>query len=256
MTAELTGCSINIDASLIRNTHTLTKTEEKVVALQNGCICCTLRGDLLEELDSLAELQSFDYVVVESSGISEPEQVAETFDSRLAEQISAMGDGPDGLDASTIEVLRRLKEAGGLEKFAKLDTACTVVDAFTMFQDFDTADLLSSRRDDVVPEDERTVSDLMVDQIEFADVIILNKTDLVSAATKARVRELIAKLNHRARVIEASYGRVEVKDIVNTGLFNLVVAQTGYGWLQDLHAMTIREVNGKKMVTPKPETEE
>ena len=204
----------------------------------------------------MAELATFDYVVVESSGISEPEQVAETFDLRLAEQISAMGDGPEGLDASTVEVLKRLKDAGGLEKFARLDTACTVVDAFTVFQDFDTADLLSSRRDDVVSEDERTVSDLMVDQIEFADVIVLNKIDMVDAASKASIRELISKLNHRAKVIESSYGRVDAKEIVNTRLFNLEVAQTGYGWLQDLHAMTIREVNGKKTVTPKPETEE
>ena len=247
---------MNVDASLIRNTHNLTQTQEKVVALQNGCICCTLRGDLLEELIRLAELTSFDYVVVESSGISEPEQVAETFDARLAERISLFGEGPEGLDASTIEVLRRLKEAGGLEKFARLDTACTVVDAFTMFQDFDTADLLSSRRDDVVPEDERTVSDLMVDQIEFADVIVLNKIDMVDASAKASIRGLISKLNHRAKVIETNYGRVKVEEILNTGLFNLEVAQTGYGWLQDLHAMTIREVNGKKTVTPKPETEE
>ncbi|KAF2478722.1 P-loop containing nucleoside triphosphate hydrolase protein [Neohortaea acidophila] len=248
--------AINVDASLIRNTHRLTKTEEKVIALQNGCICCTLRGDLLEELVRLSELAEFDYIIVESSGISEPEQVAETFDSRLAEQISAMGDGPEGLDEATLLTLKRLKDAGGLEKFARLDTTCTVIDAFTMFHDFETADLLSSRRDDVVPEDERTVSDLMVDQIEFADVIVLNKTDMVDDVAKAHMRDLIAKLNHRAQVIESSYGRIDVAQIVNTGMFNLDVAQTGYGWLQDLHAMTLREVNGKKMVTPKPETEE
>jgi G3E family GTPase len=111
---------------LIRNTHRLTKTEEKVIALQNGCICCTLRGDLLEELVRLSELAEFDYVIVESSGISEPEQVAETFDARLAEQIGQMGEGPEGLDAATLETLRRLKDAGGLDKFARLDTTCTV----------------------------------------------------------------------------------------------------------------------------------
>ncbi|KAF2172634.1 hypothetical protein M409DRAFT_16597 [Zasmidium cellare ATCC 36951] len=248
--------AVNVDANLIRNTHRLTKTEEKVVALQNGCICCTLRGDLLEELVRLAELAEFDYIIVESSGISEPEQVAETFDSRLAEQISQMGEGPEGLDESTLATLKRLKEAGGLEKFAKLDTTATVIDAFTMFHDFETTDLLSSRRDDVTPEDERTVSDLMVDQIEFADVILLNKIDRISVADRGRVRDLIKKLNHRAKVIECSYGKIEVREIVNTGMFNLEVAQTGYGWLQDLHAMTVREVNGRKMVTPKPETEE
>ncbi|KAI7258650.1 cobW-domain-containing protein [Hortaea werneckii] len=248
--------AVNVDASLIRNTHRLTKTEEKVVALQNGCICCTLRGDLLEELVRLAEVAEFDYIIIESSGISEPEQVAETFDSRLAEQISEMGEGPEGLDEATLATLQRLKAAGGLEKFARLDTTCTVIDAFTMFHDFETSDLLSARRDDVVPEDERTVSDLMVDQIEFADVIVLNKTDMVDAKTKQRILSLMKKLNHRAKIIETSYGKLDVKEIVNTGMFNLEAAQTGYGWLQDLHEMTLRQVNGKKTVTPKPETEE
>ncbi|RMY31039.1 hypothetical protein D0866_07573 [Hortaea werneckii] len=238
--------AVNVDASLIRNTHRLTKTEEKVVALQNGCICCTLRGDLLEELVRLAEIAEFDYIIIESSGISEPEQVAETFDSRLAEQISDMGEGPEGLDEATLATLKRLKSAGGLEKFARLDTTCTVIDAFTMFHDFETSDLLSARRDDVVPEDERTVSDLMVDQIEFADVIVLNKTDMVDAKTKQRILDLMKKLNHRAKIVETSYGKVDVKKIVNTGMFNLEAAQTGYGWLQDLHEMTLRQVNGKK----------
>lgn len=245
-----------MDASLIKKTHRLTKTEEKVVALQNGCICCTLRGDLLEELVRLAELQSFDYIIIESSGISEPEQVAETFDARLAEQIQNMGEQADGLDESMLKVLSQLKEAGGLEKFARLDTTCTVIDAFTMFHDFETSDLISARRDDVVPEDERTVSDLMVDQIEFADVIIINKIDMVDGKTKRRMLGLIKKLNHRAKVIQSSYGKIDVKEIVNTGMFDLERAQTGYGWLEDLHAMTLREVNGRKTVTPKPESEE
>ncbi|KAL7765686.1 hypothetical protein ACKLNR_003602 [Fusarium oxysporum f. sp. zingiberi] len=250
--------AINVDASLIKKTHHLSKTQEKVIALQNGCICCTLRGDLLEELVRLAQLQEFDYIIIESSGISEPEQVAETFDSRLAEQMDAMGsiEGAPGLDADMIKVLKQLKEAGGLEKFARLDTTVTVIDAFTMLHDFDTSDLLSSRRDDVTPEDERTVSDLMVDQIEFADVIILNKLDMVDVSTKPRLLDLIKKLNHRAKILESSYGKVDVKQIVNTGMFNLQVAQSGYGWLQDLHAMTVREVNGRNVLTPKPETEE
>ncbi|KAJ4003737.1 hypothetical protein NW752_011160 [Fusarium irregulare] len=246
--------AINVDASLIKQTHRLTKTQEKVIALQNGCICCTLRGDLLEELVRLAQLQEFDYIIIESSGISEPEQVAETFDARLAEQMDSMEGA--GLDEDMVAVLKQLKDAGGLEKFARLDTTVTVIDAFTMLHDFDTSDLLSSRRDDVTPEDERTVSDLMVDQIEFADVIILNKLDMVDASTKPRLLDLIKRLNHRAKVIESSYGKVDVKQIVNTGMFNLQVAQSGYGWLQDLHAMTVREVNGRNVITPKPETEE
>lgn len=117
--------------------------------------------------------------------------------------------------------------------------------------------MLSSRRDDVQGEDERTVSDLMVDQIEFADVIVLNKVDLVDAPTKERILSLIQRLNHRAKIIETNYGRIDnMKKILNTGLFNLERAQAGYGWLQDLHAMTVRQVNGKNVVTPKPETEE
>ncbi|EHK43780.1 hypothetical protein TRIATDRAFT_284539 [Trichoderma atroviride IMI 206040] len=250
--------AINVDASLIKNTHRLTKTEEKVIALQNGCICCTLRGDLLEELVRLSQLQQFDYVIIESSGISEPEQVAETFDTRLAEQMSLMteGEGTAGLDKDMIKVLNQLKQAGGLDKFARLDTTVTVIDAFTMLNDFDTADLLSGRRDDVTPEDERTVSDLMVDQIEFADVIILNKIDMVNGEVKAQILDLVKQLNHRAKILESKYGKVDVKELVNTGLFSLEIAQAGYGWLQDLHAMTVREVNGKNVVTPKPETEE
>ncbi|KAK3080463.1 hypothetical protein LTS18_001179 [Coniosporium uncinatum] len=194
--------SINVDASLIRSTHRLSKTEERVVALQNGCICCTLRGDLLEELIRLSELAEFDYVVIESSGISEPEQVAETFDARLAEQLAVVGGAGamgQGLDVATLAALRKLKDAGGLEKFARLDTTVTVVDAFTLFNDFETDELLSSRRDDVVPEDERTISDLMVDQIEFADVIVLKKLDMVRGDIRCRIKSLITKLNHRLR---------------------------------------------------------
>lgn len=117
--------------------------------------------------------------------------------------------------------------------------------------------MLSSRRDDVEAEDERTVSDLMVDQIEFADVVVLNKVDTVDASTRERIVALIKRLNHRATILQTNYGRIgDMRSILNTGLFNLERAQTGYGWLQDLHAMTVRQVNGKNVVTPKPETEE
>lgn len=197
-------------------------TEKNLITMENGCLCCTLRGDLLEELVRLSELAEFDYIIIESSGISEPEQVAETFDKRLVEQIEAVGDaGPEGLDEQTLVTLRRIQDLGGLENFACLDTTCTVIDAFTMFHDFETADLLSSRRDDVTSEDERAVSDLMVDQIEFADVVVLNKVDMVDAETLSRVRSLVTKLNHRAKIIESSHGRISVKQILNTGLFDL-----------------------------------
>ncbi|KHN98364.1 CobW/HypB/UreG, nucleotide-binding domain containing protein [Metarhizium album ARSEF 1941] len=250
--------AINIDAALIKKTHKLTRTEEKVIALQNGCICCTLRGDLLEELVRISRLEEFDYIIIESSGISEPEQVAETFDARLAERMGDLAsvDAAAPLDENTVRVLKQIKAAGGLQKFAHLDTTVTVIDAFTMLNDFDTADILSSRRNDVTAEDERTVSDLMVDQIEFAEVIILNKSDMVDEETKMAAMSLIRKLNHRAKIIQSTRGKVDVKELVNTGLFRLDVAQSGYGWLQDLHEMTVREVNGRNVATPKPETEE
>lgn len=136
-------------------------------------------------------------------------------------------------------------EAGdaGLTKFARLDTTVTVIDAFTMHNDFHTADLLADRRKDVTPEDdERTVSDLMVDQIEFADVIVLNKTDAVTPEALAGVKDLVRALNREAKILCASYGKVDVGELVNTKLFNLEKAQTGAGWMQDLHELLIREV--------------
>ena len=176
-----------------------------------------------------------------------------------------------------VAFLLTIKQKGSRRsgEICQTDTTVTVIDTFTMLHDFDTADLISARRDDVMPEDERAVSDLMVDQIEFADIIILNKIDMVcllisissqwevvsnsiqvAKETRTRIVDLVKKLNHRAKITEANYGKVDVKQLVNTGLFKMDVAQTGYGWLQDLHAMTVREVNGKKVVTPKPATEE
>ncbi|KAL1871170.1 hypothetical protein Daus18300_004915 [Diaporthe australafricana] len=154
--------------------------------------------------------------------------------------------------------LKKLHKAGeaGMGKFARLDTTVTVIDTFTIYNDFNTADILSSRRNDVTPEDERTVSDLMVDQIEFADVIILNKTDTVDDAILAETKTLVRTMNREAKILCANYGKVEVKEIVNTGLFSLDKAQTSAGWMRDLHELMVREVNGKAAITPKPETEE
>ncbi|ORY71418.1 CobW/HypB/UreG, nucleotide-binding domain-containing protein [Pseudomassariella vexata] len=246
--------AINVDASLIKKNFR--KTKEKVVQLQNGCICCTLRGDLLEELVYLSELGEFDYVIVESSGISEPQQVAETFDSELASRMAELGSGDDALDESMKKVLTRIANAGGVGKFAHIDTCVTVIDAFEILNDFNTDQLISATRNDVTKEDERTVSDLMIDQIEFADVIVLNKIDMVDEATQRRIIDLVSTLNRNAKVIKSSYGKLDVNQIVNTKLFNLERAQIGFGWLQDLHEMTLREVNGRMKVTPKPETEE
>ncbi|KAK7221940.1 hypothetical protein V2G26_009943 [Clonostachys chloroleuca] len=216
---------INIDASLIRQTHRLRKSNEKVVALQNGCICCNLRGDLWK-------LQQFDYVLIECSGITEPEQVAETFNARLTEYLEGTG---GGIDQITLETLKEIKELGGLEKIARIDTTVTVLDAFSMLGEFQTDELVSDRQH-VEKKDERTVSDLMADQIEFDDVILLNKTDMVDDHTKGRI--------------------IDPRQILNTGLFNLEVAQTGSGWLQDLHAMTVQEINGGNAVSLKPKSQD
>ncbi|RSL93584.1 hypothetical protein CEP52_013172 [Fusarium oligoseptatum] len=237
---------VNIDAGLIRETHRLRKSNEKVIALQNGCICCNLRGDLLEELLDLWKLQQFDYVVIESSGITEPEQVAETFDARVSELLSASRDDAvavEGIDEITLDTLKEIQENGGLERIARIDTTVTVVDAFSILGEFQTDELLSDRQN-VEKKDERTVSDLMADQIEFADVILLNKIDMVDDYTKGRILTLLKQMNHRAKILESRFGKIDPREIVNTGLFNLEVAQTGYGWLQDLHAKTIKEING------------
>ncbi|KAK3062523.1 hypothetical protein LTS18_003896, partial [Coniosporium uncinatum] len=232
---------------ILRSDHGL-----RIAVIVNDISSINVDASLIRRLIRLSELAEFDYVVIESSGISEPEQVAETFDARLAEQLAVVGGAGtegQGLDVATLAALRKLKDAGGLEKFARLDTTVTVVDAFTIFNDSETDELLSSRRDDVVPEDERTISDLMVDQIEFADVIVLNKLDMVSGDIRCQVKSLITKLNHRAKILESEFDKIDVKQIVNTGLFNMELAQTGYGWSQDLHEMILRQVNGKKMVS-------
>lgn len=143
----------------------------------------------------------------------------------------------------TLTICRHKAGEAGMGKFARLDTTVTVIDTFTMYNDFNTADLLSSRRNDVTPEDERTVSDLMVDQIEFADVIILNKTDAVDKAVLAETKALVRTLNREAKILHASYGKVNVAELVNTGLFSLDKAQTSSGWMRDLHELMLREVS-------------
>ncbi|EJD50610.1 CobW/HypB/UreG [Auricularia subglabra TFB-10046 SS5] len=245
--------AINVDGQHIK------RTQEKVVELQNGCICCTLRGDLLEELLRIHDLGQFDYVIIESSGISEPQQVAESFDPKVAEMMMILGSDAGGLDESTKKALKRIIKAGGLDKYAVLDTAVTVLDAFTMLHDFETDEIMSNRREDADPETgegEQTVSHLLVDQIEFANVVILNKISMVDEETRRTLRSLIYRLNHNAKIIEANFGKVDVKEMVNTKMFNLEKAQLGAGWLQDIHEMALRQVNGKNVITPKPETEE
>ncbi|KAL3420896.1 metal chaperone YciC [Phlyctema vagabunda] len=249
--------SLNIDASLIQQ-HTVSQTKEKLIQLQNGCICCTLRGDLLEELVRLARTDAVQYVVIESTGISEPMQVAETFTTEFSKMMLEQEDMMDEDANANSAILKEIAEIGGLHTLARLDTTVSVVDAFNLFHNFCTSEFLSDRygKDNIIPEDERTVTDLMVDQIEFADVIIVNKVDSVDASTKARVLALVKKLNPSAKVLEANYSAIDVKEIINTNTFSFEKAATGAGWLRSLHELTAREVDGRTVMAPKPETEE
>ncbi|RMZ87932.1 hypothetical protein DV736_g4844, partial [Chaetothyriales sp. CBS 134916] len=159
--------ALNIDASLVRR-HVVSKTEEKLIQLENGCICCSLRGDLLEELARLARSGECDYVVIESTGISEPMQVAETFTEEFTRaMIQAAEDGEMLEQPEDRRILQEIADLGGLHKIAKLDTLVTVIDAFNFLSNFSTTDFISDRwgKDQIDPEDERTVTDLMVDQM-------------------------------------------------------------------------------------------
>ncbi|KKY20596.1 hypothetical protein UCDDS831_g04643 [Diplodia seriata] len=199
----------------------------------------------------------FDYVLIESSGISEPQQVAETFTAALSAE---MLDIPKEIHLDDREVIERVAKAGGLEKIARIDTMVTVVDAFRFFAEFNTADFLTDRyardgnAEQVPAEDDRTVSDLMADQIEFANVIVVNKTDTVDRATRERIRGCVKTLNPKANIIETRHAQVDAKDIVGTGAFKLDEARMMSGWLASLQEMFVMDVNGKKKVAPKPET--
>ncbi|MEV7738901.1 GTP-binding protein [Streptomyces sp. NPDC088921] len=211
---------VNIDAALVRGGEAaLSRTEERLVEMTNGCICCTLRDDLLKEVDRLAREGRFDYLLIESSGISEPMPVAATF-------AFARDDGVT------------------LDEIARLDTMVTVVDAANFLPELENGDELTERGLDQYEDDERTVSDLLMDQIEFADVIVLNKLDLVDEEAADRLRATLTRLNPAARVVPAVHGRVKLGDVLGTGLFDLERAQQAPGW--------VRELNGDHV----PETEE
>ncbi|QOV40377.1 GTP-binding protein [Streptomyces ferrugineus] len=211
---------VNIDAALVRGGEAaLSRTEERLVEMTNGCICCTLRDDLLEEVDRLAREGRFDHLLIESSGISEPMPVAATF-------AFARDDGAT------------------LGDLALLDTMVTVVDAAGFLTELDSGDELAERGLDQYEDDERTVSDLLVDQVEFADVIVLNKLDLVDDGTADQLRAALHRLNPAARLVDAVQGRVALQDVLGTRLFDLERAQQAPGW--------VRELNGDHV----PETEE
>ncbi len=201
---------VNIDAELVKNENTLSRTEEKLVEMSNGCICCTLREDLMIEVERLAKENRFDYLLIESTGISEPVPVAQTF---------SFADEDNSID---------------LSRFSNIDTMVTVVDAFNFFKDFGSPETLIDRDLTNIEGDYRTIVNLLTDQIEFANVIILNKTDLVDQNTLSILRELIHKLNPNAEIIQSIFSKVDLTKILNTGLFDFEEAEQNAGWIEEL----------------------
>ncbi len=201
---------VNIDADLVKNENTLSRTEEKLVEMSNGCICCTLREDLMVEVEKLAKENKFDYLLIESTGISEPVPVAQTF---------SFVDEENGID---------------LSKFSFVDTMVTVVDAFNFFKDFGSPETLMDRQMTDMEGDYRTIVNLLTDQIEFANVIIVNKADLVSTETLGLLKSSIKKLNPSAKIIISEYGKVKPEHILNTGLFDFDEAEQSAGWIEEL----------------------
>ncbi len=208
---------VNIDARLVAEGGAeLSRSEEKLVEMSNGCICCTLREDLLVEIRHLAAEGRFDYLLIESTGISEPLPVAETFTFRDENGVS-------------------------LSDIARLDTLVTVVDAFNFLRDYGSTDYLADRGESLGEEDQRTVVNLLVDQVEFCDVIVLNKTDLLDAAELERLDGLLKNLNPRADIVRARFGQVPLERILDTGRFDFAAAAEAPGWLAELRGEHVPE---------------
>ena len=208
---------VNIDAQLVaEGGAALSRTEEQLVEMSNGCICCTLRDDLLDEVRRLSNEGRFDYLLIESTGVSEPMPVAETFFFQDAFGFS-------------------------LENIATLDTMVTVVDAANFERDFDSSDSLKDRGQEVDTNDVRSIVDLLMDQIEFADVILLNKIDTINEATKASVIASIKAINSKAELIETIHGKIDPKSILNTRRFDIDSAEQMPDWLKIIEKEPIPE---------------
>jgi G3E family GTPase len=207
---------INIDASLVKKGG-FTRTDEKLVEMQNGCICCTLREDLMIEVEKLAKQGDIDYIVIESTGISEPVPVAQTF-SYVDESM--------GID---------------LSESCRLDTMVTVVDGYNFWQDFTSGETLIDRMQATDTADGREVVDLLIDQIEFANVILLNKIDLMDADAVEELKAVLHKMNADARIIETDHSKVQLKEVLNTHLFDFEKASQGAGWIKELNEEHIPE---------------
>ncbi|EHS7218154.1 GTP-binding protein [Staphylococcus pseudintermedius] len=215
---------VNIDKDLVAEGGGLSRTDEKLVELSNGCICCTLRDDLLKEVERIVKRGGIDQIVIESTGISEPVPVAQTF-SYVDEAL--------GID---------------LTEICRLDTMVTVVDANRFIKDYQSGDMLLDRDQAVGEDDERTIADLLIDQIEFCDVLILNKIDLVSEEEANRLEAMLRKLQPTAKLIRTVNAQVNIDEVLETGRFNFEAASQSAGWLQEL------EAGGH--ATHTPETEE
>lgn len=208
---------VNIDAQFIESENTLSRTEEKLVEMSNGCICCTLREDLMVEVEKLASQNKFDYLLIESTGISEPIPVAQTFTF----------ESEDGkID---------------LSRFSYIDTMVTVVDAYNFLKDFASADYLTTRALTTIDGDDRTIVNLLTDQIEFANVIIINKIDLISKDQLEELRAIIHKLNPEAQLISANNSKVDFDRVINTGLFDYEKAEASAGWIKELEQEHVPE---------------
>lgn len=207
---------VNIDASIIGREAQLSRTDETMVEMSNGCICCTLRDDLLKEVRRLAEEGRFDALLIESTGVSEPMPVAATFDFTN-------------------------EDGDSLNDVAVIDTMVTVVDAHNLLADFGSTDFLSNRGQSAGEDDNRRLVSLLTDQIEFANVVVINKTDLVDEQRLAQVRSLIRALNPKARVVESIRGEIALSNIFDTHLFNLEDAYAMPGWVQELEGQHVPE---------------
>lgn len=201
---------VNIDADLVRNGDaSLSQTDEKMVEMSNGCICCTLREDLLIEVGKLAREDRFDHLVIESTGVSEPMPVAETF-TFTDEDGKSLGD------------------------VSEIDTMVTVVDALNFLRDYAAIDTLKDRGDAVGEEDERTIVDLLNDQVDFANVILLNKTDLITEKERHHIHGMIRALNPQAKIHDTTNAEVALNEVMGTGLYNQKTAEQHTGWLDSL----------------------
>jgi len=207
---------INIDAAILEKEVSLNRSEEKLIEFSNGCICCTLREDLLITVRKLASEKRFDYLIIESTGISEPLPIAETF---------TFSD----------------ENGTGLSEIARLDTMVTVVDAVNFLHDYEQAEMLQEVGESLGEDDERSVADLLIDQVEFSDVILINKTDLINSGELGKLHSILRCLNTQAEIIAIENGRINLSKILNTGKFSFEQAQRAPGWLKEMRGEHIPE---------------